>query len=132
MEKNSAYEFAYKKKSSTIDKRALRLHRRSVEWKSNRDERLNSARNLESLSPLQEISHNSTVNQNYEGKTPSKTNVESCKVTKSQVKGLFTIYDFANRVLGKKRGEVNNLYSYIITTLNIISLIYVCNSTQKH
>ncbi|XP_063442110.1 myb-like protein X isoform X2 [Mytilus trossulus] len=87
MEKNSAYEFAYKKKSSTIDKRALRLHRRSVEWKSNRDERLNSARNLESLSPLQEISHNSTVNQNYEGKTPSKTNVESCKVTKSQVKG---------------------------------------------
>ncbi|XP_071121145.1 microtubule-associated protein futsch-like isoform X2 [Mytilus edulis] len=87
MEKNSAYEFAYKKKSSTIDKRALRLHRRSVEWKSNRDERLNSARNLESLSPLQEISHNSTVNQNYEGKTPSKTSVESCKVTKSQVKG---------------------------------------------
>ncbi|CAG2202618.1 DLG7 [Mytilus edulis] len=87
MEKNSAYEFAYKKKSSTIDKRALRLHRRSVEWKSNRDERLNSARNLESLSPLQEISHNSTVNQNYEGKTPSKTNVESCKETKSQVKG---------------------------------------------
>ncbi|XP_052085181.1 uncharacterized protein LOC127722331 [Mytilus californianus] len=86
MEKNSAYEFAYKKKSSTIDKRALRLHRRSVEWKSNRDERLNSARNLESLSPLQEISHNATVNQNYEGKTPSKTNVESCKVTKSQVK----------------------------------------------
>ncbi|VDI31313.1 disks large-associated protein 5 [Mytilus galloprovincialis] len=87
MEKNSAYEFAYKKKSSTIDKRALRLHRRSVEWKSNRDERLNSARNLESLSPLQEISHNSTVNQNYEGKTPSKTNVEPCKETKSQVKG---------------------------------------------
>ncbi|CAC5413641.1 DLGAP5 [Mytilus coruscus] len=86
MEKNSAYEFAYKKKSSTIDKRSLRLHRRSVEWKSNRDERLNSARNLESLSPLQEISHNATVNQNYEGKTPSKTNVESCKVVKGQVK----------------------------------------------
>lgn len=83
----SGYEYAYKKKSSTVDKRALRLHRRSIEWKNNRGDRLNSARNLESLSPLQEISHSNNhtyQDESYDKKTPSKTS-ETFKSSKLEV-----------------------------------------------
>ena len=83
----AGYEYAYKKKSTTVDKRALRLHRRSIEWKSNREERLNSARNLESLSPLQEISHNTTTDKSYDGKTPTKSSNISSEITKQDTKG---------------------------------------------
>lgn len=88
MEKNketlSGYEYAYKKKSSTVDKRALRLHRRSIEWKNNRGDRLNSARNLESLSPLQELSNNTYQDESYDKKTPSKMS-EAFKSSKLEV-----------------------------------------------
>ncbi len=45
---------SYKRKSPGIDRRVLRAHRRSVEWKSLRTDKVNKSRNIV-LSPFQEI-----------------------------------------------------------------------------
>lgn len=88
----SEFGFAYKLKSTSVDKRALRLHRRSIEWKQNREDRLNSARNLESLSPLQEISSNASVDHSYEGKTPSKPKEDNAKAAKNAKEKMAGLY----------------------------------------
>ncbi|XP_021343719.1 disks large-associated protein 5-like isoform X2 [Mizuhopecten yessoensis] len=66
---------AYKIKSTSVDPKKLRLHRRSIDWKQNRHEEANKGRNIQNLSPLQELSSNSsniTITSSYEGKTPVK------------------------------------------------------------
>ncbi|XP_033738088.1 disks large-associated protein 5-like isoform X2 [Pecten maximus] len=65
---------AYKIKSSTIDAKKLRLNRRSIDWKNNRQEEANKGRNIQNLSPLQELSPNVKSKLTYEGKTPTKGN----------------------------------------------------------
>ena len=50
---------SFKKKSSALDKRSLRAHRRSIEWKQLRDQTVNQNRpNMNALSPLKEIKLN--------------------------------------------------------------------------
>ncbi|XP_060081775.1 disks large-associated protein 5-like [Ylistrum balloti] len=63
---------AYKIKSTSVDAKKLRLHRRSLDWKKNRHEEASKGRNLQNLSPLQEISCNDNVTSSYQGKTPVK------------------------------------------------------------
>jgi len=69
----STFEFcdAYKLKS-TIDRKAQRLQRKSIDWKMSRQEETNRRRNLHNISPLQELSDNSNLNDSYKGKTPVK------------------------------------------------------------
>lgn len=54
MEKQKRSEL-YKSKNGGIDPKALRAHRRSIEWKSFRNTEVNRRRNLsEDLSPVKE------------------------------------------------------------------------------
>ncbi|KAH3693229.1 hypothetical protein DPMN_192632 [Dreissena polymorpha] len=62
---------AYKLSLATFDKKAVRRERRSIEQKEIRIEGINKRRNLQDLSPLQEIDQ--TINStHYKGKTPLK------------------------------------------------------------
>ena len=53
---DSTHEESFKKKGSSIqDRRALRHHRRSLEWKNQRDDKFDQRRNMEMMSPVKEV-----------------------------------------------------------------------------
>ena len=68
------YASAYKLSGSrsTVDKKTLRIHRRSVEQRELRHEAHNKRRPLVDLSPVHE-GDQSNVNKHYKDKTPVKT-----------------------------------------------------------
>ena len=47
---HSGHQDAFKRKSTSVDKRTLRQHRRSVEWKERRDATLNQRRKIQDMS----------------------------------------------------------------------------------
>jgi len=63
---------AYKLSKSTVDKKALRLSRRSIEQRHLRNDEVNKRRNLNELSPLQESEASLLQNKSYKGRTPLK------------------------------------------------------------
>ncbi|XP_013404677.1 uncharacterized protein LOC106169658 isoform X2 [Lingula anatina] len=74
--KGGEHAASFKKKSSTIDKRALRAHRKSIDRQNKRDDQLNKRRKMPAvLSPLVEIDQNKAgedVRKKGEGETPKR------------------------------------------------------------
>ncbi|XP_045160597.2 uncharacterized protein LOC123525537 [Mercenaria mercenaria] len=66
------YASAYKLSRSTINQKALRRERRSIEQKELRHGEINKRRNLCDLSPLQEGDLTATQDKSYKDKTPQK------------------------------------------------------------
>ena len=66
------YSSAYKLAGSTIDKKTLSLHRRSIEQKELRQGEHNKRRQLTDLSPVQEGDTTLNQNKHYKDKTPFK------------------------------------------------------------
>lgn len=56
----------FKRKSTTLDKRSLRAHRRSIEWKQQRSATVRQNRpNMDNLSPLKEASVKGIIHSYY-------------------------------------------------------------------
>ncbi|KAK3592082.1 hypothetical protein CHS0354_019339 [Potamilus streckersoni] len=66
----SEFSSAYKMTTGIVDKKGMRLRRRSMEQKQMRRELTNKNRNIDNLSPLQE--EDVSINKSYKEKTPIK------------------------------------------------------------
>ncbi|XP_064605757.1 titin homolog [Liolophura sinensis] len=84
----------YKRKSSTIDKRNLRVHRRSLDWKQQRSEEVNRRRNCDDMSPVVEetdsaqhsFADRTVADHTDENSTPTKRRAGRIGTPRSQKK----------------------------------------------